>query len=157
MEKICFVNYDMSARGGVEAVTAALANALVDKYEVHLISLCFKNDTWEYPLDERVKKTYFSREERPLRLLRKRLAPQLKLYFQQNRIRVALCQGHYAGFIASAMRGITKTKLVFCDHGALMNQWNEKDTVAIRLISSLLCHKVVTLTEQSKNDYYKKF
>ena len=38
-----------------------------------------------------------------------------------------------------------------------MNQWERKDIVFIRLVSSLLCHRVVTLTQQSREDYRRKF
>ena len=38
-----------------------------------------------------------------------------------------------------------------------MNQWDRKDIVVIRWIASKLCQKTVTLTEQSCQDYQKKF
>ena len=43
MKKICLIDYDMSVIGGVERVTANLANAFSDNYEVHLLSLCQKD------------------------------------------------------------------------------------------------------------------
>ena len=42
MKKICLIDYDMSARGGVEQMTARLANSLSGEYEVHVLSLCQK-------------------------------------------------------------------------------------------------------------------
>jgi glycosyltransferase involved in cell wall biosynthesis len=38
-----------------------------------------------------------------------------------------------------------------------MNQWHQKDIVLLRLIAAKLCHKVVALTEQSREDYRKRF
>lgn len=156
MKKVCFVDFDMSVRGGVEQVTASLVNALTEIYEIHLISLCLKDKT-AYELNPKVKFTSLLKNECRLSEMRKELKPLLCDYFNKNKIDVAIIQGNYAGFIASTARFGTKTKLVFCDHGALMNQWHQKDIVFIRFLASMLCHKVVTLTEQSRRDYIRKF
>lgn len=155
MKKICLVDFDMSVRGGVEQVTASLSEALSDFYEVHVVSLCLNAEP-AYTLHPGVKfKVMLPREER-LRDMRKKLKPMLVDYFRENGIDVAFAQGNYPGFLLSAVRGRTKTKLVFCDHGALMNQWHQRDIVLIRGLASHLCHRTVTLTEQSREDYHKK-
>ncbi len=156
MKKVCLIDFDMSVRGGVEQVTASLANALADCFEVHLLGLCEMGNL-AYTVDERVKYTALSKEEQRLSVMRKELKPVIRNYLNSNKIDVAIIQGNYSGFIASTARIGTCTKLVFCDHGALMNQWDRRDIVVIRLISSLLCHKVITLTEQSREDYIRKF
>ncbi len=156
MKKICLVDFDMSVRGGVEQVTTVLSTALADYYEVHVISLCMKRDL-EYQLDERVRFTCLLGEEKRLREMRREAVPKLASYFRDNQIDTAILQGNYAGFIASGTRFHTKAKLIFCDHGALMNQWDRKDIVVIRWLASKLCHKTVTLTEQSCLDYRRKF
>ncbi len=156
MKKVCIIDFNMAVRGGVEKVTADLVNSLCDYYEVHLLNLCLTGEV-EYALDSRVHVSSLLNEEKRLSEMRKELAPMLKRYMIANSIDVAILQGNYTGFIASTLRFGTKVKLVFCDHGALMNQWDRKDIVVIRLISSLLCHKVIALTEQSKRDYIKRF
>lgn len=156
MKKICLIDFDMSVRGGVEQVTASLASELTKFYEVHLISLCQKGDL-AYELDQRVHYVPMLREELRLREMQKQLKPRLTAYFREHQIDVALIQGNYPGFIAAPVRFGTATKLVFCDHGALMNQWDRKDIVVIRLLASLMSHRVVTLTEQSRSDYRSKF
>ncbi len=155
-KKICFVDYDLSAQGGVEQVTVSLANALVDYYDVCIVSLCLKNDL-TYVLDDRVQFFSFCAEEKKLRYMRSTLVKPLEKFLKENDVSVAIAQGTYVGFIMSALRLRSKTKLIFCDHGALMNQWNDKSTVAVRLISSILCQYVVTLTKRSLDDYQKKF
>ncbi len=156
MKKVCIIDFNMAVRGGVEKVTADLVNSLCDYYEVHLLNLCLTGEV-EYTLDSRVHVSALLSEEKRLSEMRKELAPMLKRYMLEHSIDVAILQGNYTGFIASTLRFGTKVKLVFCDHGALMNQWDRKDIVVIRLISSLLCHKVIALTEQSKHDYIKRF
>ncbi len=156
MRKICFIDYDMSVRGGVEQVTASLVNALAESYEVHLLSIVQKGDPI-YTIDERVHFVTLLKEEKRLSEMRRELKTVLSDYLRENGIEVMIIQGNYPGFLASVVRGRVKTRLIFCDHGALMNQWDKKDIVVIRLISSLLCHRVVTLTEQSRDDYIKRF
>ena len=156
MKKICLVDFDMSVRGGVEQVTAALAAGLANRYEVHVISLCMNNEL-AYQLDERIFFACLLEREKRLREMQKETVPMLRRYFNEHRIDIAILQGNYTGFIASGTRFHTKTKLIFCDHGALMNQWERKDIVAIRWIASMLCHKTVTLTKQSAFDYQRKF
>lgn len=92
-----------------------------------------------------------------LRVLRKELKPLLKRYLSENKIDIAFFQGHYAGFIGSSLRFETKTKLVFCDHGALMSQIKEKKTVVMRFVAGILCHHVVTLTRKNQEDYIHTF
>lgn len=43
--------------------------------------------------------------------------------------------------------------LVFCDHGALVNQWDDKQMRVIRLLGALFSAKTVTLTNKSLEDY----
>ncbi len=155
MKKICFVTYDMSARGGVEQVTTSIANALVNDYEVYIVSLSLEGEL-AYTLDERIRFVSFFKQKGRLREMRKKTKPILSKFLQENRIDVAILQGHYPAFIASSVRMCTKTKLVFCDHGAIMNQWTQKGPVLLRLIASLSCHKTVTLTESSRDAYVHK-
>ena len=155
MKKICLVNFDMSVSGGAEQVSAALSAALADRYEVHILSLCMTGKL-VYDLDPRVKFHALLPQEERLRTIRRKLKPMILRYFRENHIEAAIAQGNYSAFLLSAVRGQTSAKLIFCDHGALMNQWHQKDIVLIRLLASHLCHRVVTLTEQSREDYHRK-
>ena len=157
MKKICFIDYNFSIIGGVEQVTASLVNALADFYEVHLISI-FSDKEPAYKLDNRVKYTLISTTEYPrLRERRKGYKQPLTDYINSNNIDVVFSQGTGVGYIASALRFSVKAKLVFNDHGALINEWNDKDIVLMRLFSILLHHKTVTLTKQNLASYRKRF
>lgn len=156
MKKVCLIDYDMSVRGGVEQVTASLADAFVPHWEVHVLSLCM-NGELAFALNPKVKFTVLLKEECRLRGMLTHLQPILKTYFREHEIDVAIVQGNYPGLLTAPMRLLGKTKLIFCDHGALMNQWERKDIVAIRWIASALSHKVITLTETSRKDYIRKF
>lgn len=154
--RICFIDYNMSAIGGVEQVTTALVNSLCNNYEIYLLSIIGKNET-PYKLDERVRFSCITDTELRLSKMQSHCSSKIATFLKENKIDVAIIQGTYAGFVAAPVRFKCKTKLVFCDHGALMNQWKEKSTTLARLIAALLSHKVVTLTEQSRDDYKRKF
>ncbi len=156
MKKICLIDFDMSVRGGVEQVTASLANALADYYKVYVVSLCLKGNL-AYSLDERVSFYPVLKEELRLREMQKQICPKLRTFFKEEDISVALIQETYAGFITCPLRFLSKTKLIFCDHGSLQNQWNRKDMVVIRLLASTLGNRIVTLTERNQRDYREKF
>lgn len=154
--KICLIDYDMSVCGGVEQVTAVLAKELSSFYEVTVLSICSQGEL-AYDLGENVKYRVLLQQEGRLREMQRALSPVLKAFFREHQIDVALIQGNYPGFLVAPLRFHTKTKLIFCDHGALMNQWDQKDIVLIRFLASWMCHRVVTLTEQSRVAYQKKF
>ncbi len=156
MKKVCLIDYNLSIRGGVEQVTASLANALADYYEVHILSLCGDGKT-AYALDARVRFRRVLSKETRLRQMQRLACPIVKRYFHENGIEVAIIQGNYPGFLMAPLRWMGKTKLIFCDHGALMNQWHQKDIVVLRYIAAKACHNVVTLTAQSQNDYIRRF
>ena len=157
MKKICFIDYNMSIIGGVESVTASLVNALSDIYEVHLISL-FSDKEPAYKLDSRIKYTVLSdKEYSRFRERRKGYKKRLADYINSNNIDVVFSQGTGVGYIVSALRFSVKANLIFNDHGALVNEWNDKDIVLMRLFCSLLHHKTITLTKQNMNDYRSRF
>lgn len=156
MKRICFVDYDMAVTGGAEQVTASLANELCKEYEVYIYSI---NDTGElaYQLDERIH--YYKQLQRVTRL-REMITGAFKPFCQlvkEEKIDTVIMMGNYPALIVSFCRFFTKAKFIFCDHGALMNQWHQKDITAIRYWVSIASHYVVTLTEQSKIDYIQKF
>lgn len=146
----------MSMVGGVEQVTSALSKALAADFEVHVLSL-LNNGPSPYGEDGRITYAHITTEEKRLRQMQKELKKPVAKYLKENRIDVAIIQGTYAGFITAPARFLCKTKLVFCDHGALLNQWKDKSTTLARFVSSLLCHKTVTLTRRSLEDYRRRF
>ena len=50
-----------------------------------------------------------------------------------------------------------RTKFIYCDHGALINQINERAITIIRFLTSLFADKTVVLTDKTRNDYIKYF
>ena len=65
--------------------------------------------------------------------------------------------GNYSACSSLLVQKTVKTRFVYCDHGALRNQWKDKTITAIRLLSSICSDKVVALTEVTREDYTKCF
>lgn len=156
MKRICLVAYDMSVIGGVEQVTSSLANALCDRYEVHILSICAKSKI-KYNLDSRIIYTSLLDKEDRLRTMRKNARKKIIHYFNKYNINIAIVQGTYAGYISSSFRLFTNTKVIFCDHGALMNELGKRKVTFMRFMSAVMSDKIVCLTKQNSNAYNKKF
>ena len=157
MKRIALIDYDMSIKGGVEQVTASLANGLSSRYKVYVISLCQTNGECAYRLDPKVRYEALTGSGSRLRQILKYGTKALRKFLKKEKIDCALTMGTYAGALASVMNIGGKTKLIFCDHGALMNQWKEKNTRCMRWIASKFSKRTVTLTDRSRRDYIKRF
>lgn len=156
MKKVALVCYDLSVRGGVEQVTVSLAGALSECYEVYVISLVLTGKP-AYELDERVHLVAFLDEQARLKTMRRRVRPLLVRFLREKGIEVLLLQGSYQGFLCCDARFLTRTKLIFCDHGAIRNEWDDRKMVIIRAINALVSHRTVTLTQRNLKDYIRVF
>lgn len=72
MKNICFSIEGISGCGGTERVTLQIANALVDKYNINILSIEKKREELFFPADNRIKFDY---------LYSKRIDNHLKRYF----------------------------------------------------------------------------
>lgn len=156
MKKICFVDYDMAVTGGAEQVTASLANELCKEYEVYIYSI---NDSGEaaYQFDERI---HYHKELKGVTRLRQMITGVFRpfcSFVKGECIDTVILMGNYPALIVSFTRFFTRARFLYCDHGALVNQWHQRDITLIRYWDALIAHKVITLTEQTKKDYIAKF
>lgn len=155
--RICFVDFDMTVIGGAEQVCASLANEFCKRHEVYIYSLNAVNEAIPYTFDERICFHRGTNKEERLRIqIQRNFIPFIK-FVKENKIDIVLLVGNYPALIVSLTRFFTKAKYVYCDHGALINQWKQKDITLIRFVDAFLAHKIVTLTERTKEDYHQKF
>lgn len=147
----------MTVTGGVEQVCASLANELCKENRVYVYSINHNNRAMPYKMDPRVKYQKGLQGETRLRhMIFKSFKPLIK-FIKKNEIKIVMLMGNYPALITLPTKIFTKAKYIYCDHGALMNQWSQKDITLIRLFDAIFSDKVVTLTEQAKEDYHKKF
>lgn len=157
MAKIGIVCLDMTITGGAEQVAANLANAFSQEHEVFVISVYAGTGKPAYTFQKSITyQTILPKEERlrkTIRLFRK----PFRDYVNAQQIEVLFLIGDYPGIIALAGRGGVKAKFIFCEHGALMNQWKERDIRFIRFFNACRADQIVTLTKSSRDSYIRKF
>ncbi len=157
MTSVCFVMYDLSIVGGVERVVESLANKLTKHCSVHVISLHGQECNSALRFSDQIKTAFLHLPEGRLREQMMKAFFPLRKYFSKNKIDIAFLEATFSGFIGSPAGLFSKTKMVFCDHGALLNQINDKDVTKMRKFAATLCKKIVVLTKRSKDDYVKLF
>lgn len=162
MKKIAILDYDMSVIGGVEKVSIQLANALSDNYEVYLISLVQSDVNTPYNISPKVHFVNILTHEdynEHLRIRQIILATRKKIrkILKKEKIDILFSMGTNCGLIAGINCLWLKTKVVFCDHGALINQLDDNKITLFRFIACMLSKKIVVLTDRTLKDYIKKF
>jgi len=157
MSRICFITFDITVMGGSEKVCASLANALSDKHEVTIISVCKSDNEIPYNLNSSIKVFFLNVAKKRLREMSSDASKPLKKYLKENNIEIAYLVGLYASFISLDVKPFVKAKFVYCDHGAIMSDWHKKDNTLMRYLCSLFTSRTVVLTERSRLDYIKKF
>lgn len=157
MLKICFIVHNCADYGGVGTVTSNLVKELSNYYEVLIASILDDERPNAILSGSKIEITRFVSSGFRLRTQQRKLFIPLKQYIKSNKIDIVIAMGHYPGFLVSPACFASKTKVVFCDHGALINQWDDKKAIVMRYIASKVCDKTVVLTEKTLNDYIEKF
>lgn len=140
--------------GGTHRVACSLANRLVEDYEVHVAAVYNEDEKSLYHLDERIIQKVFLPSEKRLRSMALDLYKPFRRYLKEHEIDLVLLIGNYQSFIAlPAILTTNNVCFVFCDHGALMNQWDSRALRIIHRLGSKFCDTTVVLTEQSRQDY----
>lgn len=157
MKRLCLVDFNMSVLGGVEKVTSVMANELSKYYKVYIVSITNGKNGCKYKIDNKIEISSLANGELRLRDAIVKGNIELRKYFNDNKIDVAILMGTYAAIAGIFTKPFTKTKIIFSDHGALINQWDDKKITLIRYIVSKFSDKTITLTNKSREDYIKKF
>lgn len=157
MINICFIVYDLGVIGGVERVVENLANRFSEKYSVHVVSLHGENVHPAIHFSESIIIKHYNLPKKRVRYQLIESFFKLKEYFEENKIDIAFLESTYVGFIGSPLGKFTRTIVVFCDHGALLNQINDRGITLMRRVAATFCNHIVVLTKKTKNDYKKSF
>ena len=156
-KRICFIVHNFSDYGGVGVVAANLANAFSQDENVFMLSLISDDRPKAYHLDAKVKYCELIQPDLRLRDQMKELYSPVRSFFRDNEIDVAIILGHWPAFLISAVKPFVKTKFVYCDHGALMNQWEDKKNTFMRWIAAVSSDCTVALTKRTRDDYIDRF
>ncbi len=157
MKKIGFVNFDMSTRGGAQQVLHNIVNALCDEYEIHVISLIHEKGQSAYQLKEGIHYHAVLEGKQRIREVIQRGGRPFRTYCKEKDLDLLFYVGAYAGLCGGLLGRKLKIPKVFCDHGALLNQWKEVPARTMRTVGSRFSQCTVVLTKQSEDAYYEKF
>lgn len=161
MIRIGFVNFDMSTRGGAQQVLNNIVNALCDetgdRYELHVISLIHEKGCCAYKLADAIRYVNILPYKGRIRDVVCKAGRAFRRYCREQELDLLFYVGAYAGLCGGLLGRALKIPKVFCDHGALMNQWHELPARIMRTVGSRYSDKTVVLTKQSESAYYEKF
>lgn len=157
MKKIGFVNFDMSVRGGAQQVLYNMVLALREEYEITIISFIQENDACAYELPEEMDYEVILPYKARIREVITKAGRPFRSYIKNKQLDMVFYVGAYAGLCGGIHGRRLKIPRIFCDHGALLNQWNEIPARTMRTLGSRFTDKTVVLTKQSEDAYYEKF
>lgn len=152
---VALLVYDISLTGGAERVALNLATEFAGLYGTHLISLFDERNICEnaysfntYVLSERAVSI-------TLNLIN--LSYKLRRYLQKNKVNVLV--SITAGVVAVANFATAKTNIqvIYAEHSNLENKTYGKKHEFRQLIGAKLSDMIVTLTNQDRNNFIKKY
>lgn len=161
MKRIAFVNFDMSTRGGAQQVLHNIVNAMCaeekKEYDIYVISLIHENPNCAYSLHESIHYHRILPYKGRIRDVIFHAGKEFRRYCREQKLELLFYVGAYAGLCGGLLGRRLRIPKVFCDHGALLNQWKERPARLMRTIGSRYSDKTVVLTKQSETAYYEKF
>lgn len=156
---ICFIVYDFMEPGGINTVVRNISDELAQDSSLTITILdlnpkhCSKNERKTQGI--RYHSLPIAQYRYPIQFWIN-LIP-IYIFLKKERVDVAFVEGTDAGFFVPPLQLLLKTKLVFCDHGALCNQLDNKKATLIRYMASKLCCHSVALTQKTQEDYIRLF
>lgn len=150
---ICFLEGDMSRRGGTERMTAMLSNELCDIHKVSVISLCMKDENVFFELNKKIKHIVLLKSGKNNGFIKQ--IYKIRKYLVYNNveclINVDIGTGIYGILAAKGM----KTKVITWEHSNYYNNWNSKIFSYLRKFAAKHSDVLVVLTNQDKKNYLR--
>ena len=154
--KVCFFISHFDGTGGAERVGNSIANGLVDDFEVHIVALYGPQASGSaLPIDPRIQTMRLLEREGRLRDMARAIRKPLRAYLKEQGIDVLVCVGTYQSILALPAVVASGVKTINCDHGALVNSWDDKVISNMRRVAALSCDRTVVLTKRSYQDYQR--
>lgn len=142
--------------GGAVRVAVSMANRMADDYDVTFFELT-GHERLAFPCDERVATVALDAKEARLRGRMGEVKESMGAALREHPVDVMFGIGGEETVVAIRPCRKAGVKLVFCDHGAIVNQLDSKSTTIMRYLCARLCDVTVSLTEQNAADYRSRF
>lgn len=150
MKTICIFNGNMSRAGGTEKCTAFLANALSEKYNIHVIDISNKDNTCFFKLKKSINVNHL----KAINLIDG--IRNVFLYIVRNKIDVLINVEAMLGIYSVPACKLTNTKVIVWEHGNFY-QKQCKNIDNVRSVEMKLCDYYITLTEEDKKNFLNHF
>jgi glycosyltransferase involved in cell wall biosynthesis len=151
---LCFIIYDITARGGTERAQANLANALsMHGQSISIWSLYQQRDSTGFQLSSDVKVSYGRRRPLPYFLDYPWLMCMFAIYVIWNRPSWIVCTDTNRLIIALLAVFVPGVRLAVWEHYALSHSITKRRGRIARQLAAALAARIVTLTERDKELY----
>lgn len=156
-DKIAILLYDITLTGGAEHVAVNIANELIKKYDVSLIS-CFHSCSNEaFFVDKNIKKYVLSQDTCSMTIYSKKLSAKLKDILLNNKIDILLNITAGVNTVSYLATRNIATKVIYCEHSNLFNKTYGKKHELRQWIGAKTSNKVIALTEADQHQFEKKY
>lgn len=149
--KILFLEGDMSRKGGTERMTAMLANALCEKYQVRVISRKFEGDKLFFSLKSKIRHFVLTEHQGKLAIIKQ--IHEIRNFIKNENIEWVINVDVGMGFYGILASKGTKTKVITWEHGNYYNNWGSRVFPYLRRFAAKYSDAMVVLTERDKQNY----
>lgn len=148
---ICFLEGDMSRKGGTERMTAMLANALSEAHRVFVVSLKAEDNHVFFSLADSVLHTVLSPAVRKLGILSQ--IRQIHRLLLEHQIDCVINVDTGMSIYGIPADWGTKAKVITWEHANYYNNWGSRTFPYIRRFAARHSDAMVVLTGQDKQNY----
>lgn len=151
-KRIAIVVPTLSSAGGSVRIACWLAGRLARDNDVALIS-CESFDVPAFHVEDDIRLLSFDLPE--VRVMKRRRIVQARFdeLDRECNFDIVIAEGTYEALYSIGFCRRKGIPLLFCDHGALVNQWHDRKMTVIRALCTYFSTKTVVLTEANACDY----
>lgn len=140
----------MSRCGGTERMTSILANLLVSKHKVYVISLRFEGEKVAFPLEPQVAHHVLQYKKKRTIL---GAVGELRKFIRSHRIDRVINVDTGLGIYGILSTVGMKTKTITWEHSNFFNNWGSSKFRYLRWFAAKFSDAFVVLTEKDKENY----
>lgn len=148
---ICFLEGDMSRRGGTERMTALLANVFCKTDKVWIVSTKLATNEVFFKLDNRVEHKVLEGENTKFSIIKQ--ISEIKQFIRFNKIDWVINVDVGMSIFGIPAAWGTKAKVITWEHANYYNNWNSKIFPYFRKFAAKHSDAMVVLTEQDRKNY----
>lgn len=156
MKKIALVKWSIDRTDGGLKVATSLANELSTMYEVHLLSMISTENNF-FSLKQSVRYQNLSSKKISMSKNFLEAVKLLRNYLKEENIDIVFGIGMSMNTVGVASTIGLKTKFVSCDHTNSIVDIDTKVKKIQRYIGAKFADKLVTLTQEDRENYIKKY